>query len=51
MKGSNGINRRHVLGAGVALPLGALASAAGATGKCAPDDIPLFQFNIAIARS
>lgn len=36
MKGSNGINRRHLLGAGVALPLGALASAAGATGTCAP---------------
>lgn len=35
MKGCRGINRRHVLGAGVVLPLGALAGAAGAAGTCA----------------
>lgn len=36
MMGRNGINRRHLLGAGIALPLAALANAAGASGTCAP---------------
>lgn len=35
MAGKDGINRRHLLGAGLALPLGVMASKAGASGTCA----------------
>lgn len=35
MRRERGINRRHVLGAGMALPLGVLATSASASGSCA----------------
>lgn len=41
------LSRRTVLGAGVALPLGALISPA----SCGPDAPPAFQFDLTLSRS